>query len=241
MIPMSCPSCGRRGNVPLDRLNTRMHCKKCDAVFYLDATGKPVLGEPPSSRGGKGGKAGKKARPDNEPLDPIGIVAEKISELPRAVWYTLGGLVLLGAAYVGFMNMKPPALSNEERLLMKMNVVARAFIDKDMNTLNDMASGGSQGEVAKWVETFRPRVGDNGTGTSENIMVSLVPPSELVTDVPLDAQASLIAPSPGGDAPAPPPYILHLAMIYLEGKWYLDGKTTLLKCEEAEALKKKKK
>ena len=70
MIPMSCPSCGRRGNVPLDRLNTRMHCKKCDAVFHLDATGKPVLGEPKAA---KGGKNAAKGRSKDEPLDPIGM------------------------------------------------------------------------------------------------------------------------------------------------------------------------
>ena len=46
MIPMECPGCGRRGNVPPDRLNTRMHCKKCDAIFFMDRSGKIILGDP---------------------------------------------------------------------------------------------------------------------------------------------------------------------------------------------------
>ncbi len=46
MIPMTCPSCGRRGNAPADRIKTRMHCKKCDAVFYMDENGKIILGDP---------------------------------------------------------------------------------------------------------------------------------------------------------------------------------------------------
>src|SRR5436305_2036190 len=71
MIPMSCPNCGRRGSVPPDRLNTRMHCKKCDAVFHMDSSGKIMLGEP-GARGKQGKKKTTQAARD-EPTDFIGL------------------------------------------------------------------------------------------------------------------------------------------------------------------------
>ena len=46
MIPMACPSCGRRGSIPHDKVNSRLHCKKCNAIFHMDAAGHVVMGEP---------------------------------------------------------------------------------------------------------------------------------------------------------------------------------------------------
>jgi hypothetical protein len=57
MIPMACPSCGRRGSVPQDKINSRLHCKKCDAIFHMDVEGHVVMGEPgrPAKPGGASG------------------------------------------------------------------------------------------------------------------------------------------------------------------------------------------
>ena len=131
MIPMACPSCGRRGNVPLDRLNTRMHCKKCDAVFHLDASGKPILGEPPAARRAKGGgRPG--ARAKNEPLDPIGIVATKIANLPRGVWYLLGTLLGAYLIYFAYQSYGPQPLTRREMLIEQSVAAATAFLNQKL-------------------------------------------------------------------------------------------------------------
>src|SRR5262245_35123227 len=53
MPELSCPQCGRSGNVPRTKLDSRLVCKKCHAVFHMDKAGRVVLGEPHSeSRSG---------------------------------------------------------------------------------------------------------------------------------------------------------------------------------------------
>ena len=46
MIPIECPKCGREGHVPPDRLNAKLTCRGCQAVFHLDNTGRMVMGPP---------------------------------------------------------------------------------------------------------------------------------------------------------------------------------------------------
>ena len=51
MIPMSCPQCGSQGEIPLDKLNTRLHCRKCGVFFYVETSGQVHLGDPPDAAG----------------------------------------------------------------------------------------------------------------------------------------------------------------------------------------------
>src|SRR4051812_33288916 len=46
MIEMACPSCGRAGQVPKEKLQSRLVCRKCHVVFHMDPGGRAVLGEP---------------------------------------------------------------------------------------------------------------------------------------------------------------------------------------------------
>ncbi len=46
MIDLACPSCGRAGQVPREKLHSRLVCKKCHVVFHMDTSGRPVVGEP---------------------------------------------------------------------------------------------------------------------------------------------------------------------------------------------------
>src|SRR4051794_25613205 len=50
MIEMSCPSCGRAGQVPKEKLHTRLVCRKCHVVFHMEPSGRAVLGEPLGSK-----------------------------------------------------------------------------------------------------------------------------------------------------------------------------------------------
>ena len=44
MIEMACPSCGRAGQVPKEKLHTRLVCRKCHMVFHVDSQGRPCAG-----------------------------------------------------------------------------------------------------------------------------------------------------------------------------------------------------
>ena len=228
MIPMSCPSCGRRGNVPLDRLNTRMHCKKCDAVFHLDATGKPVLGEPAPAKGSKAAKAAGRAK--DEPLDPIGIIAEKLSHTPKPIW--MGMLVLLGGwvlwtAY-GFIGSAP--LSVSQNLSKEAMAATTAFLNRDLSKLKDMTASGTEADIEKAVTDFRPLIGDGGSGT-DGVMIA---PGEPISedDGRQKIEVSLIAMSG-------PSFNLHFAWIKNEkGRWFIDGTTSYALMENEAANRK---
>ncbi len=222
MIPMSCPSCGRRGNVPLDRLNTRMHCKKCDAVFHLDATGKPVLGEPKAA---KGGKSASKSRSKDEPLDPIGMLASKLAQVPKGVYFSLLGI---GAIYVLYTllyaGLSSGPMDRESTLRAKASDLAEAFLKKDSETIKGMATDDSKDEAGKLVEQFRGSLNDSGATAESPVFVTVGPaspdPQPIIT-------IDFNPPTPEGSTSAPPAAHLDTPWFEAKGKWYLNGKDTL--------------
>jgi hypothetical protein len=48
-IQMECPKCGAPGKVPRNKVQTRLVCRKCLAIFHLTPVGRAVLGEPPTT------------------------------------------------------------------------------------------------------------------------------------------------------------------------------------------------
>ena len=233
MIPMSCPSCGRRGNIPLDRLNTRMHCKKCDAVFHLDATGKPVMGEPKSAKTNKSGRAGAHAPSDQ--FDPIGIIASKIMKVPKPIWLGLGGLLSAFLLYGMYAGIKSLPKSAEQGFAAKNQTIATAFLDRDLSTMKSMATTDSYEELAKLIETFRPLVGDKSGKGSEGIGTVISTP-EVLSNTPKVEVA--IVPPPEADTKAPPIFYLDLVWQKTNEKYYLNGKATLESNIEREKYKK---
>ena len=222
MIPMSCPSCGRKGNVPLDRLNTRMHCKKCDAIFHLDPSGKPVLGEPPAAKGSKGAKG---ARNKNEPLDPIGILASKLVKTPKPIWMGLAGMLGLYVAYLAFTMLGPAPRTAEGEFQQRNVAAAIAFLERDAATLQNMATQDSREEIVKLIEEFRPLVGDAKGKGSENMPPNAAPP-ETMTEQPV-VHVSIQPPAPVGEEKAPPIFTLDLGWIKGGTRYFLNGRATL--------------
>ena len=234
MIPMSCPNCGRKGNIPLDRLNTRMHCKKCDAVFHLDASGKPVLGEPPAAKGSKAARAA--ARAKNEPLDPIGIIAAKLVQTPKPVWMTLA--ILLGCYMLwivwGFVG--PRGATANENFSAQNDTAALAFLNQDVETLKAMSTQDSRDEIAKVVESFRSQVGDK-TGKGSEDMQPMAKLPEEMGDEPV-VEVSIQPPKPSSEEDAPPMFYLDLIWVKGKNKYYLNGKATLTSNLERERARK---
>lgn len=240
MIPMSCPNCGRRGNVPPDRLNSRLHCKKCDAVFHMDSTGKIVLGDPAEKakkaaaakasktsqatkaaaarrKSGKGkGKGGSES-----PLAAIpGPVKAALVVLP-----VLGLVVWLGLKVVSGMGGPPVPDSVEDR----SKYVALAFVDKDLERLDKVAAPGTEPQVAEWVEKHRDEFGFAGPQQPGKTVTAFVDGTEVDPNAGTGrTQVRLLSPEllPDGSTER---YRLDLYWVTNEKKtrWVLDGKKTL--------------
>lgn len=174
MIPMSCPKCGRRGSVPPDRLNTRMHCKKCDAVFHMDKTGHIVLGEPVDEDDLKRKKAKKPKRPRGQrDMVELGL-GEMLKKMPLPVKIGLGvaGLVVL------FMFGLIPTPASEpvpETLEDRAAYVANAFADDSPRRASYVAADGTSSDIYTWFEKARPQFKYEGpqTDLSNKVMSSI--------------------------------------------------------------------
>lgn len=154
MIPMACPNCGRRGTVPPDRLNTRMHCKKCDAVFHMDPSGKIMLGEPDADKQARR-KAQKAA--EGEPFDPIGALAA--SKTFRAV-VVVALVGLAGYFLIGRLLKLGP--KTPRTLPGRTDYVAEAFIDRDLGRLRRVTTSATRGDLQAWLDKERPKLAFEG-------------------------------------------------------------------------------
>ena len=169
MIPMSCPNCGRRGTIPPERLNTRMHCKKCDAVFHMDKSGKIVVGDPEESKRvvataqtATDKKKKVKKRGERELIELSG--RELINKIPKPVLYIALGGVLLFLIF-GLKVIKIPKFgggSYGEKVESRITYVANAFVDEQPGKILDLAVEGTGDELQKWYDELRPRLAFEG-------------------------------------------------------------------------------
>ncbi len=167
MIPMSCPSCGRRGTVPPDRLHTRMHCKKCDAVFYMDQSGKIVLGDPDDLKRKKQPKQAKKQSTDV--LD-LGF-GDLVKKIPKPVQGTIVVVALLVVAYAMGLRLPKFGTSIPKELLGRAQFVGDAFADEQTSLLNKIAAPGTEGDIAQWYEKARPSFKFTGPQGPGNVVM----------------------------------------------------------------------
>ena len=162
MIPMTCPSCGRRGNVPPDRLNTRMHCKKCDAVFFMDKTGKIVLGDPEivlkKAKKDQAAKANAKTKAKKKKRnEPETTFADLLLKLPTPVKGLLVGLVFLSLLFL--MGFRLPRLfkSVPQDVDSLTAYLVNAWVDEKVDDIKKISSDGGGDAVKKWYDELRPK------------------------------------------------------------------------------------
>ncbi len=171
MIPITCPTCGRKGTIPNERVNTRMHCKKCDAIFHMDKSGKILLGEPGAAKAAKGGPPGKTGgAPGKKPAakakrkDEASVtnVGELLAVIP--IWAKIAAVLLLVAAAVmvsGVFNQPPidPTLNYtkyKDDLDSRILFVGHMFADNNVGAIKNVVTDESKGDVEKWMALARP-------------------------------------------------------------------------------------
>ncbi len=230
MIPMACPSCGRRGNVPPDKLNARLHCKKCDAVFYMDMSGNIVLGNPPSSTSSGKSSAVIPTRRD-EPVDLIGDLVEAVTSIPKGVRIGIAAVAGLVLVYwligkIGLFGEPVPT-----SLIDRSTYAAEAWVDGKGSWLRSLAVSGTEADVDKWLESTRSEFGEYGEqGPGNDVIVASRILSggdagtKAVTHSMLTPPLKLKSSTVGQIAE---PYDLPIAWAKQGGEWRIDGKATL--------------
>ncbi len=149
MVEIKCPACGAAGRAPKAKIETRLICRKCLKVFHVTPSGKTVLGEPTAT-----GQTATAASPRTNVLGRIQNVDQWFERVSRTLfsprsWILAGGLILLVAAAVLFATWHPETL--EDRVAR----AAKAAVQGDLRTIEELAAPGTEGDMGTWYFSVR--------------------------------------------------------------------------------------
>ncbi|AGA30258.1 zinc ribbon domain-containing protein [Singulisphaera acidiphila] len=153
MIELACPSCGRAGSIPREKINTRLTCKKCHIVFHVNTTGRALVGEPHVEP------------PKAEPRHHEGLhlpsfeSLEGLTEsLPTVSPRSLGvGAAALSVVVGLFLFLtKPP-----ESLADSAQRTAERFANDDLIYLKQIATSETIDDVVRWFDAVHPQLVKN--------------------------------------------------------------------------------
>src|SRR3954447_11717431 len=148
---MKCPACKVAGRVSKNKLNTRLVCQKCLAVFHVTPTGRAVLGEPPQAAAtaskGPREKIGLELSLDGPPW--LRRVTDVVFS-PR-VLAVVGVLILLFGGYTAISALRGESLQERSGKL------ARAAVIGDLGTLLELTVEGTGDDMLKWYTAVRPQ------------------------------------------------------------------------------------
>jgi hypothetical protein len=211
-----------------------MHCKKCDAVFHMDSSGKIMLGEP---GGGKAPKARRDSSKD-EPVDYIGLLFKSKAVRVGAVvalvavvgYYAIQALPRLGPAPL------PTAL--DDLTLYAGEAVA----DMDTRSLRKITAPDTWNDFLKWYEERRAKIKfepPQRPGHDAVVAAIMYKESEGAATDKAHTRADLMLPVDYSDPSKTPIESLELFWVREGETWRIDGKETL--AQEAAAAKAKEK
>ena len=233
MIDMECPKCGRFGSVPNDKVNSRLVCKKCLAIFHLTPTGRAVVGEPPDHKYEEHAQAAAVAR------------SQKKKESLDFGSFDMGrGGLLLGALGLGFIALIATYLfsgpPDHDFLEPQAQKLAQALAVDNLDYVKEASAEGSASDVNKWWEKVRPILAEMQRDSSTNELLSFVLVIEENTNTRTGLVDAAFRPEKGTsraesiaiEASAKPSGRASLTLpIYWvmdeKGKWRVDGSKTL--------------
>ena len=172
MIEMVCPQCGRTGVAPKEKINSRLNCKKCHAIFYLTESGRSVLGEPPGAHHdphghGTGHALAESHAHGSHATHPASRQNDEY-DAGRAIlsWVPVGliGLVAVASATYYFW----PVRDDTSNLAAKAHLVAQSIAADKLAAIQPLAAEDGKSDLGTWYERFRPIVDemrrDSGAG-----------------------------------------------------------------------------
>jgi hypothetical protein len=209
MIPIECPKCGREGHVPPDRLNAKLTCRGCQAVFHLDNTGRMVMGPPGDPEKDKN-KPHVHYNKTGEAYDP----AEAWKNIPIAAKVVVP-VVLIALAAWQFMPGGSPGYQSASE------AIARGLINKDRSTVVSYATSATSESAGKWFDAMQPLVEQQGTPRN----AALDP--QILRGLPERDSSIVMMVVLTGNSPSANPIMLNLTLIRSGSSWRLDGERTL--------------
>jgi hypothetical protein len=216
---MICPSCGRKGNVPPDRLNTTLHCKKCDALFHLDAGGKVVLGEVPAEK--------PKAEDKPKEFDPIGAFVMWLIKLPMAVKGAFVLAVLAGIGFLVFQRFQGTITGVPTDLLGRLTYIGNQFVDNHPEKIAALATSDSVNDIDTWYKAARRQLRFEGPQT-ETDFCTIAPEIDGKVEekegTTTNSKLMLSPPMPPNSSRNPPILVLQIPWVYQSGEWRINGK-----------------
>lgn len=173
MLNMNCPSCGAAGRVPEDKINARLHCKKCLSVFHLTPLGNPVLGPPPASAEELEPIRRKKADHQEEVEQLIEAVKDVPQKLVKPLAVVAGLLLLYGA----YQYVLPTGINT------RATQAAMALTNPDPRVLQDLSLPGTGAATLAWYAGVRAK--------HKEFLVDQSKPQIQITDVNNDPARGL--------------------------------------------------
>lgn len=237
MIPMSCPNCGSQGKVPPDRLNSRLKCRKCGTMFYMDETGSIMLGDPNASAGRRRGR--KAAAGPAIALDFD--LGRMVKETPKPM--KVGGLAVAALALLGFgVSALMASLAVPEDVAGRSAYVGELFVDNKVDRLRNLAAPGTAEDLATWHRSMRPKFNYEGPRRRKrDVMTSAAvgrsgdTSAQTYLSLVVSGAMADTSPSTAKDSDAPRNILtVTLAWTRHDGVWLVDGTKTLAEAKKFE-------
>ncbi len=216
MIPIECPKCGRGGNVPPDRLNARLVCKACHSVFFMDASGRMVLGEPGAPDKHQPKPRSQSTGPDFDPAQ-----AWKDVPLPVKVGVPAVLVLLLGWWFNPFGGGGPEYQGRAEGII-------QALAANDKAKAVSYALPATADAAGKWFDLMRGEVEKKKVGKDVSMSVALFDGNPASGDA-LTLWCIVYDNEIGTSSTVP----LNLQMKRDGGLWKFDGSSTLAEASKA--------
>jgi len=155
MIDLACPSCGRAGSIPREKINTRLNCKKCHVVFHVNTAGRALLGEPHVEPQKSDHHHHEGLHLPNLPslpsfeLDSLKDGLPQVS--PRSLGVGVAVIAVLGGLFM-FLTKPPESLADSAQR------TAERFANDDLAYLKQIATSETIDDVVRWFDTVHPQL-----------------------------------------------------------------------------------
>jgi hypothetical protein len=209
MIEMACPSCGRAGQVPPEKVQSRLVCRKCHVVFHVDRNGRPVLGEPQSAKDAKKEKEGERKSvfegmhvPTVDELTDFGENLRKLREYnflqPKPIAAGVGILVFFWL--VNYLFFGPAASIADATKKLADSIVA-----ENANYASSLITDDSRDNLTQWYDAVHLKLETARKAWPTKEATVLVVVIEEDPRAGKGETEVFISPAGGGGAAAAPP------------------------------------
>lgn len=146
-LPVTCPKCHTEGKVRISRMASTFKCAKCHRDFYITPSG-TVTGERPPEA---------KSDPYAAVTSPKGWFVRNVERLPRAAWWSLGGVLLTGVTMALAVSLlAEPEADIPESMDGRAQLVAEAVARGNYRRLKSVVPRSKYIHAVEWAKNARP-------------------------------------------------------------------------------------